>query len=65
MNTKPAIFITDPEEMLKARLSQPHQTSEQAEEQRLRLKRAHEQYLVSIGVDPDWLRASRAFISKP
>jgi len=36
MNTKPAIYLTDPAEMLKLRLNMPRQSSEQA-----RLQREH------------------------
>ena len=42
MEDKPAIYLTDPAEMLKARLSQPRVTSEQARLQRERLARAAE-----------------------
>ena len=41
---KPPIYLTDPKEMLKARLHQPHTTSEQARAQRERLRRAAEKF---------------------
>ena len=41
---KPAIYLTDPKEMLKVRLSQPRTTSEQARAQRERLRRAAEKF---------------------
>ena len=41
---KPPIYLTDPKEMLKVRLNQPHATSEQARAQRERLKRAAEKF---------------------
>ena len=42
MNTKPAIYLTDPAEMLKTRLSQPRVTSEEARRQREHLERVVE-----------------------
>ena len=41
---KPPIYLTDPEEMRKARLNQPRVSSEQARLQRERLKRASEKF---------------------
>jgi hypothetical protein len=41
---KPAIYLTDPKEMLKVRLNQPRATSEQARAQRERLRRATEKF---------------------
>jgi|GEM_PF-777713 len=42
MNTKPAIYLTDPAEMLKARLSQPRVSSEEVRRQREHLERVVE-----------------------
>ena len=41
---KPAIYLTDPKEMLKARLNQPRATSEQLRAQEERLRLAAEQF---------------------
>ena len=41
---KPAIYLTDPEEMRKVRLNQPRVTSEQARRQRELLQRASEKF---------------------
>jgi hypothetical protein len=41
---KPAIYLTDPAEMRKARLNQPRVSSEQARRQRERLRRATEKF---------------------
>lgn len=41
---KPAIYLTDPKEMLKVRLNQPRATSEQLRLQRERLKLAAEKF---------------------
>ena len=43
-NVKPAVYLTNPEEMRKARLNQPRVTSEQARAQREVLKRASEKF---------------------
>ena len=44
---KPAIYLTDPKEMLKARLNQPRATSEQLRRQRERLKLAAEKFFAA------------------
>jgi len=41
---KPPIYLTDPKEMLKARLNQPRATSEQLRLQRERLRSAAEKF---------------------
>ncbi|PAW91518.1 MAG: hypothetical protein B9S33_00590 [Pedosphaera sp. Tous-C6FEB] len=41
---KPAIYLTDPKEMLRVRLNQRRVTSEEARAQRERLKRASEKF---------------------
>ncbi len=41
---KPAIYLTDPKEMLKVRLNQPRATSEQLRAQRERLRLASEKF---------------------
>ena len=41
---KPAVYLTKPEEMRKARLNQPRVTSEQARAQRECLRRASEKF---------------------
>jgi hypothetical protein len=41
---KPAVYLTKPEEMRKARLNQPLATSEQARSQRELLRRASEKF---------------------
>ena len=41
---KPAVYVTDPEAMRKARLNQPRVTSEQARAQRELLRRASEKF---------------------
>ena len=41
---KPAIYLTDPAEMRKARLNQPRVSSEQARRQRELLQRASERF---------------------
>ena len=41
---KPAIYLTDPEEMRKVRLNQPRVTSEQLRAQREALQRASEKF---------------------
>ena len=41
---KPPIYLTDPEEMRKARSNQPRATSEQLRRQRERLKLAAEKF---------------------
>jgi len=46
---KPAVYLTKPEEMRKARLNQPRVTSEQARAQRECLRRASEKMLRGRG----------------
>jgi hypothetical protein len=41
---KPAVYLTDPEEMRKVRLNQPRVSSEQARRQRELLQRASEKF---------------------
>ena len=58
---KPAVYLTDPEQMREARLNQPRVSSEQARRQREVLRRASEKFSEDARNETSWRgRASKA-----